>query len=279
MSRLARVGRIRETLCLLSLLNVLIVGGSAARAAQSESERVRTFGQLPDWTGIWENVEARQAFIDEFARHDPSSDPAAGLQALFRSFKLMGHPPYTPEWENSYRARLRDVAALAKTAANGKSCTLPGFPFAMEWASLFQVIIVPEQTLFVFDSGAVRHVRTSGQSHPPPGDLWPTEMGDSVGHWEGTTLVIDTIERTPGPIGFGQGPELSERAHFTEHLRMLDADTLEDRMTIEDPLRFTRLWEVSLRYRRVKNLDRLIATGCEHDRNPVVHGHLVIAPP
>ena len=90
----------------------------------------------------------------------------------------------------------------------------------------------------------------------------------------------------PFPAGGGSdtmgrivGAKLSERAHFTEHLRMLDADILEDRMTIEDPLRFTRPWEVSLRYRRVKNLDRLIATGCEHDRNPVVNGRLVIAPP
>lgn len=63
-----------------------------------------------------------------------------------------------------------------------------------------------------------------------------------------------------------RGAELSERAHFTEHLRMLDAGTLADRITIGDPLRFTPRGEVSLRYRRVKNLDRMIATDCEHDR-------------
>ena len=50
-------------------------------------------------------------------------------------------------------------------------------------------------------------------------------------------------------------------------------------MTIEDPQRFTRPWQVNLRYARVQDLNRLIPVDCEHDRNPVVDGQVVVAPP
>jgi hypothetical protein len=60
---------------------------------------------------------------------------------------------------------------------------------------------------------------------------------------------------------------------------MLDKDTLEDRLTIEDPLRFTRPWQLPLRYRRVPDLNRMIGWNCQHDRNPVVNGKLTIAAP
>jgi len=61
---------------------------------------------------------------------------------------------------------------------------------------------------------------------------------------------------------------------------MLDTDTLEDEMTIEDPERLERPWTLTIRYARVKNLDRMIAVNCnENDRNPLVDGRFVISPP
>jgi hypothetical protein len=79
-----------------------------------------------------------------------------------------------------------------------------------------------------------------GRPHPKKEDLWPTDLGDSIGHWEGATLVIDTIARKAGPVvpntvGFA---DLSAQAHFTERLTRIDADTLQDDMTIDDPQRF-----------------------------------------
>src|SRR5690606_17797734 len=110
-------------------------------------------------------------------------------------------------------------------------------------------------------------------------DLWPTAMGDSIGYWEDDTLVIDTISRTSGPVFAETSANLSEQAHFIERIRMIDPDTIESQMRIEDPERFTQPWQLTLQFSRVQDLDRLISWGCENDRNPVVDGVLTIAPP
>ena len=108
-----------------------------------------------------------------------------------------------------------------------------------------------------------------------------TILGDSIGRWEGKTLVIDTIARTAGQIAPAPGAaDLSAEAHFTERLRLIDADTMQNDLTIDDPARFVHPWQISIRYQRVKDISRLIAINCaENDRNPVVNGKIVISPP
>ena len=39
----------------------------------------------------------------------------------------------------------------------------------------------------------IRHIYTDGRPHPSADEIWPTPWGDSIGHWEGETLVVDTI--------------------------------------------------------------------------------------
>ena len=147
---------------------------------------------------------------------------------------------------------------------------------------MFQVLITPEETLLLFADGQARHIYTD-RPHPKPADLWPTDLGNSVGRWEHDTLVIDTIDRKAGPfirIPHFLSPDLSEQAHFTERLRRVGPDALQDELTIEDPARLTRPWNVTLRFRRVKDMDRLIPTDCtEKDHYRVVQGKMTITAP
>jgi hypothetical protein len=150
----------------------------------------------------------------------------------------------------------------------------------MEAPTVFQVIVTPGQTLFIFDTNEIRYIYTDRTTHPDAKDLWPTRMGDSIGHWDGDTLVIDTVARIPGPIApLLPVAGLGVRAHFIERVRRIDRDTLQDELTIEDPDRFTQPWKMTLTYSRVTNMDRMLPTDCENDRNPVVAGKLVITPP
>jgi hypothetical protein len=55
--------------------------------------------------------------------------------------------------------------------------------------------------------------------------------------------------------------------------------TLEDQLTIEDPVRFSHPWIVLLRFSRVLDLTRFIPYECEADRNPIENGKLTIKPP
>lgn len=271
---------------------------------QSSPQRVRTFAALPNWTGLWETDLSASLDSGEFARSlrrppsAPQSDatdapPVAAEspveQAFFKRMQLMQKPPYNQEWQKKYVDAVQRLATAAhprESSTSAKTCHM-GFPVVMDSPipeGMFQAMVTPEETLFLFQDGDVRHVYTDGRSHPKTEDLWPTEMGDSIGHWEGSTLVIDTIARIPGPLmpvnASGVTAELSSQAHFTERLRRIDRDAMQEDLTIDDPLRFTAPWHLKFRYKRVMNLDRMIGSNCiENDRNPIISGKVTLAPP
>jgi hypothetical protein len=81
----------------------------------------------------------------------------------------------------------------------------------------------------------VRVVRIGGQHLPPTVRRW---MGDSVGHWEGDTLVVDTTNFTDKTRFRGSG----ENLHIVERFTRVDAKTLRYQFTIDDPTTWTRPW-------------------------------------
>jgi hypothetical protein len=105
-------------------------------------------------------------------------------------------------------------------------------------------------------------------------------MGFSIGRWQDGVLEIETTARSAGPIAQFLSPvELSDQVRFTERLRQVDADTIEDEMTIDDPLRFSQPWQVTFRFTRLAGMDRMIEFDCdENDRNPLVDGKLTVTP-
>jgi hypothetical protein len=233
------------------------------------SPRARAFAALPEWTGQWETEAAVQ------------------LRATGRLVKpqLWGKPPYNTTWEQKTRPAGRNAADTSPDLpATTKMCSPSGFPAVMEFPvpdMLIEMLVTPEQTLLVSSESTIRHIYTDGRGHPRADELWPTAEGHSIGHWDGDTLTIDTVARKEGALGpWPDAAVLSEHAHFTERLRLIDMDHLQNEMVIEDPERLSKPWTITIRYARVKDLDRMIPVNCdENDRNPVVDGHFIIAPP
>jgi hypothetical protein len=289
----------RVTLCCGAIVAIVLAiacvaedGQTVEAARPSAPERAKTFARLPDWTGYWETELSAALVFGEFdpqagGAAPPGVDPVA-LAFMTRS-KLAGRPPYNSEWERrtqlEVKALKRAQLRHAVEPPSFKVCR-EGFPAAMESPvpdGMFQVLVTPEEAAFIFPSGEVRHVFTDGRGHPRKEDLWPSALGDSIGHWEKDTLVIHTIARKAGPIGPIAMPgatQLSEQTEFTERLRRVDIDTMQNDMTIFDPQRFARPWKLSIRYVRVKDMDRMIPVECsENDRNQVVKGRMTIVPP
>jgi hypothetical protein len=259
---------------IIALFVLSILASNLASSAELTSQqRAQAFASLPDWRGIWE--------VEAWTERTAAGRPAGGIAAVKAKSALAGHPPYKPDWEARYQAGLKNLDAIRASEAQRKVCSF-GFPVMMESPSLFQVVLLPEETMFVFVTQDVRHIYTDGRPHTPKDELWPTRMGDSVGRWEGNTLVIHTIARqATSPIAHASPLSLlSPEARFTERIRRVGPDRLENEMTIEDPVALSRPWKLTLAYRRVTELDRLGNYDClENDRNPVIDGKLTIAPP
>ena len=105
------------------------------------------------------------------------------------------------------------------------------------------------------------HLNEKHQTDPDP-----TYFGDSVGHWEGNTLVVDTIGLTDKTTLFG-APH-GQNLHIVERIRRTGPNSLEDSMTIEDPQTFTRPfnWLVTLKQFPGMRIGEFV---CDNQRNGV----------
>lgn len=80
-----------------------------------------------------------------------------------------------------------------------------------------------------------RVVRINGKHEPADIRRW---MGDSIGHWEGDTLVVDTTNFNDTPAMYGATKSL----HVIERFKRIDAKSLVYQFTVEDPAIWTKPW-------------------------------------
>jgi hypothetical protein len=117
-------------------------------------------------------------------------------------------------------------------------------------------------------------VYTDGRKLPAKEDTWGTYTGVSAGHWEGDTLVWETIglkgDRDNDSILDRTGLVLSNEAKITTRMRKINENTLEAKMVIEDSKALTAPWNVTKQFRRGKPGLYMYDYGCaENNRNPV----------
>jgi hypothetical protein len=149
--------------------------------------------------------------------------------------------PMTPWAKKLYDERM---ANLSKEDPEGR-CLPPGVPRLMSTPFPFQIFQLPDRVLFVFEGATHtwRSVFTDGRKHHP--DPNPTYLGDSVGHWEGDTLVVDVVGFNDRTWLDQEGHPHSEQLHVTERYTRTDLDTLQYSVTIEDPVAYTKPWTTS----------------------------------
>jgi hypothetical protein len=109
--------------------------------------------------------------------------------------------------------------------------------------------------------GTFRIIPTDGGPHPPDPD--PTWMGDSIGHWEGDTLVVDTV-------GFNDKTEINgykhtEALHIIERFRRPEYNTLQYEASLEDPNVFVKPWTVRRSFTLRPDLSKVDEFVCEHN--------------
>ena len=110
------------------------------------------------------------------------------------------------------------------------------------------IVQVPdEQRMYIFQTGGSHSFRTiylDGRAHPE--DLEPSYGGHSVGHWEGDTLIIDTVGFNERGWIDAYGAPTTKMLHLTERLSRLDFGTFSYEMIIDDPGAYTDTWSTGM---------------------------------
>jgi hypothetical protein len=205
---------VRTRLIFPTVVLLLVVALSPAKSGQNAAQQ----STGPDISGVW--------LVTKF---QPKLFPNGGA-------------PFTP-WGEA-KSKTFDL----KTNDPDLGCLPDGLPKFMFWPYPMEIFQVASRVVIIHEGIQVMRQIYMNREHLK--DLDPTYSGDSVGKWEGDTLVVDTIgfnDKTwLDPVG---GLPHSEAMHLVERIRRTDHDTLVDDMTIEDPVAYTKPITAHLGYK------------------------------
>ena len=214
--------------------------------------------ELPTWSGLW-IVEGQQPEISGFAVNSSDQDP----------LPLAG---FSAPWNEAGQVRFFDMVSKVP----GRKADGWGYPMMMNSSAPLQFLITSGETLIINIYRDVRHIYTDGRSLPAAEDRWPVVWGESVGHWEGDTLVLETVSVKHPPDYMLIAPPLSEEARYVERIRMTAPDRIENQFTITDPVTLKAPWTITVVYRPAVGMDRLIHEIYENDRSSLEDGFWTI---
>jgi hypothetical protein len=226
---------------------------SCASHAQDAEARAEIFARLPDWRGIWViDGPGGEIGVSGYPQRNSLAD-----------WTLMGfNAPYNAETRARFERELPGIMAFSATVTTQAW----GYPLMMQTATPLQFLITPEETLILNFYREARHIYTDGRALPAEEDRWPGPWGESVGHWEGDTLVIETVSvQQPGIFNI-RLPLLSEQARYVERLRMTAPGRVESEFTVHDPATLTEPWVIELAYKLAEGMDRMFHMPFDNDR-------------
>ena len=220
------------------------------------------------------------------AKTDPPSAPATapvnhGLTGTWNRYpqldeapdpKLPRPPPVPPpplkeqykaDWETQQKAA-RDADARGQPLYTDYVKCLPdGMPTMMLAMFPMEVLQTPGQVTIMQEAyNQVRRIYLN-EKQIPIEDAEPGYWGHSVGHWQGDTLLVDTlgIKET---VRF-RGVPHSDQMRIHERIRMLSPDFFEDRITVEDPVYLTGPWNFMYEYKRLPHY-KMLEYVCDSNR-------------
>ena len=178
---------------------------------------------IPDFSGIWAHP-----FLTGF--EPPASGPGPVLNTSrsrngVANFQQLVGDYTNPILQPHAAAIVRKSGEMSRAGSvyptPSNQCWPGGVPYVF-WDFLMQMFQTPDQITFVYRHGnEVRRVR---MNQPHPAKVTPSWYGDSVGHYEGDTLVIDTVGMKVGPFAMVDmyGTPFTEKLHVVERYRLID---------------------------------------------------------
>jgi len=238
--------RFQTAVCAVAFLGALGFAPSLPAQTASNSEEAKnqkaglTSGGKPDLSGLW----------------DPDFRGPEGmrLNTWDSSDPFAAHPeraPMTP-WAAEKFKDVRPPFGAMQTFDNTNDpvqryCDPPGIPRIYMYPWTIQFIQTPTTVYILYEYTKVwRAVAMNSEHSKDPDSTW---MGESVGKYEGDTLVIDTIGFNDKTWLDQTGHPHSEALHVIERFRHLDHERLELSVTIDDPKAYTKTFSATKLYK------------------------------
>jgi len=268
--------RIRRAILVLTFAAIPLIAQTPAYRAP------RTPDGKPDLNGIWQALNeanydielhmARPALATRPGPYGPV--PAAQVLALGAVGAVPPGPGVVEGGELPYKPQ-----ALAQRNQNRENwlaadpeikCYLPGVPRATYMPYPFQIFQSGQAIFIAYEyAGAVRNIYLKDPG-PPPVDSW---MGQSAGHWEGETLVVDVTGFNDQTWFDRAGNFHSDALHIVERYTRTGPDVIQYEATIDDPKVFTRPWKMSMPlYRRQEKNAQLMDFKCVEFVEELIYG-------
>jgi hypothetical protein len=198
----------------------------------------------PDLSGNWEPNAIRQN-VDMVG---------SGVQVPFQSWA-----------EALYKERKGNISKDDPEAR----CLPPGVPRMSTTPYPFRIVQTPALTVIVYEGGAHvwRQIFTDGRGHSA--DPNPSWLGESIGHWEGDTFVVDTVGLNGKTWIDESGLPTTDALHVTEKFHRIDLGHMDIEHTVDDPKAYTKPWTFTTHPRMLKG--ELIEYICQENNRDVEH--------
>jgi hypothetical protein len=204
-------------------------GQSVAPSVGPAGSGTQSAATIPDFSGIWAHpyltgFEPPATGPGPVLNRSRRRDGVANFQQLVGDYT---NPTLQP-WAAEVVKKHGEISLAGQgypTPSN--QCWPGGVPYVF-WDFLLQIFQQPDHILMIYRQGhELRHVR---MNQPHPAQATPSWYGDSVGHYEGDTLVIDTVGIKVGPFAMVDmyGTPHSPALHVVERYRLVDYDDAKD---------------------------------------------------
>ena len=220
----------------LVLFGCYCSSASAQTAKPAAPAKPANSSKTGDLSGVWMRdappANALQYWIYELNREEPPM--TAWGEAQFRAAK------------SSFGSHMYPLEETNDPVLRG--CFPPGVPRVYMHPFPFQFIQTRGEVVMLFEVDSLRReIYTDGKPHDE--SLVPLWMGDSIGHWDGDTLVVDTVNFNDKTWLDRVGHPHSDQLHVIERFRRTAHDHLVDDITIDDPKAYTRPWTARLEFK------------------------------
>jgi hypothetical protein len=236
---------------------ILALVGPFAHIALAQTPKTNS---VPDLSGFWERKD------------DVGSGSFGGT--LARIPRAAVKPEILEEQKRAAAAQAQGYVV----SFGSRWCLTTPYPFFMQHSAAWDIVQTQDEIVQLSEVHTfARHIYLDGRRHPDPEHLIPSVNGNAIGHWEGDTLVVDTIGFRGGG-GTPGGGRVGRGTHLTERFRLIDGgNTLSVTSTWDDPAIYLKPHTYEMKYHRSKPGTYAFEEYCHAD--DAAQGGSIVEPP